>query len=161
MGLGGEGMMARHHAEIPAEYAGLTNPIRADDASLGRGAQLYATNCASCHGPGGEGKKGKAPKVVGEGALPLDPPKGAKMRKGVQFATAKDVADFVVAKMPPKKGGSLPPEDYLAILAFDLNANKIALTEPLTLENAANITINQAPAAADAGAAPAAEPAKK
>jgi len=141
----------------------------AADAQIAKGQELYGANCASCHGPGGEGKKGKGPKVVGEGALPLDPPKGAKMRKGVQFATAKDVADFVVAKMPPKKGGSLPPEDYLAILAFDLSANKVALAEPLTLENAANITINKAEAApaAEAGAAgapaaaPAAAPAKK
>lgn len=55
MGPGGSGMMTRHHAEIPAEYAGLTNPIPADEASLERGAALYATNCASCHGDGGMG----------------------------------------------------------------------------------------------------------
>jgi mono/diheme cytochrome c family protein len=55
MGMGGDGMMARHHVEIPAEYAGLTNPIPSDEASLERGAKLYATNCASCHGDGGMG----------------------------------------------------------------------------------------------------------
>jgi mono/diheme cytochrome c family protein len=55
MGMEGDEMMARHHAEIPAEYAGLTNPIPADAASLERGAQLYATNCAGCHGDGGMG----------------------------------------------------------------------------------------------------------
>lgn len=55
MGMGGSGMMERHHAEIPAEYAGLTNPIPADKASLENGAALYATNCASCHGGGGMG----------------------------------------------------------------------------------------------------------
>lgn len=49
------GMMTRHHAEIPAEYAGLTNPIPVDADSLERGAALYATNCASCHGDGGMG----------------------------------------------------------------------------------------------------------
>jgi mono/diheme cytochrome c family protein len=54
-GMGNDGMMARHHAEIPAEYAGLKNPIPADDESLERGAALYATNCASCHGDGGMG----------------------------------------------------------------------------------------------------------
>jgi mono/diheme cytochrome c family protein len=61
MGMGGGGMMARHHAEVPAEYAGLTNPIPADEASLERGAQLYATNCASCHGEGGMGDGPAAP----------------------------------------------------------------------------------------------------
>lgn len=55
MGTKNDGMMTRHHAEIPAEYAGLTNPIPADAASLERGAALYAMNCASCHGDGGMG----------------------------------------------------------------------------------------------------------
>lgn len=54
-GMGRDGMMTRHHAEVPAEYAGLTNPIPADAASLERGAALYTTNCASCHGDGGMG----------------------------------------------------------------------------------------------------------
>ena len=56
MGRGPQsGMMARHHAAIPAEYAGLTNPVTADEASLERGADLYALHCASCHGDGGMG----------------------------------------------------------------------------------------------------------
>jgi mono/diheme cytochrome c family protein len=55
MGMGNDNMMNRHHAQIPSEYAGLTNPIPADEASLARGAELYATNCASCHGDGGMG----------------------------------------------------------------------------------------------------------
>lgn len=54
-GMGGNGMMERHHAEIPAEYAGLTNPIPADTESLERGGELYTVNCASCHGDGGMG----------------------------------------------------------------------------------------------------------
>ena len=54
-GMSDQGVMARHHAQIPAEYAGVTNPIPSDDASLARGAELYATNCASCHGDGGMG----------------------------------------------------------------------------------------------------------
>jgi mono/diheme cytochrome c family protein len=48
-------MMARHHADIPEPYAGLTNPVPADDASLDRGAEIYGTYCASCHGDGGMG----------------------------------------------------------------------------------------------------------
>ena len=54
-GMGGNGMMERHHAEIPTEYAGLTNPIPADKESLERGGELYTVNCASCHGDGGMG----------------------------------------------------------------------------------------------------------
>lgn len=48
-------MMERHHAPIPSEYAGLANPIPADDDSLARGSELFATNCATCHGDGGMG----------------------------------------------------------------------------------------------------------
>jgi mono/diheme cytochrome c family protein len=55
-GMGpGSGMMARHHVSVPEPYAGLTNPVPPDQASLERGAELYATLCASCHGDGGMG----------------------------------------------------------------------------------------------------------
>src|ERR1051325_11550393 len=90
---------------------------RADDAQVAKGQKLYAEHCASCHGDSGEGSK-KAPPVVGKTALPLDPPATAKKRK-TQFHTAKDVYDFVSKNMPGKKPGSLKPDEYLAILAFD------------------------------------------
>ena len=64
MGMGG-GMMARHHSAIPGEYAGLTNPIPADNASIERGAEIYTAQCASCHGDGGMGD--------GPAAANLDP----------------------------------------------------------------------------------------
>ena len=80
------------------------------------------------------------------------------MRKGIKFSTAADIADFVVKNMPPKKGGSLQPEEYYAILGFDLSANGVELKEPLTAENAASIVIHPAEPAADAAAAPAATP---
>ena len=51
----GSGMMARHHAKIPADYAGINNPVQADEDSLQRGAELYGTYCVSCHGDGGMG----------------------------------------------------------------------------------------------------------
>ena len=40
-------------APVPAEYAGKTNPLGADAATAG--ADVFATNCASCHGPQGLG----------------------------------------------------------------------------------------------------------
>lgn len=55
MGMQGNGMMARHHSQVPEEYAGLTSPVESDEASLERGAALYIANCASCHGDGGMG----------------------------------------------------------------------------------------------------------
>jgi cytochrome c len=93
----------------------------ADDQAA-EGGKLFAKHCAKCHGDAGQGKKG--PPVVGKDALPLDPPAKAKLRT-TQFHTAQDVAAFVAANMPPKKGGSLTVDEYYAILAFDLKANGV------------------------------------
>lgn len=38
---------------VPAEYAGATNPLGADAATAG--AEVFKTNCESCHGPQGHG----------------------------------------------------------------------------------------------------------
>ena len=55
-GMGsGNGMRARHQAQIPAKYADLKSPVPADDASIERGAKIYTANCAICHGDGGMG----------------------------------------------------------------------------------------------------------
>ena len=51
----GPSMMNRHHAQVPAEFAGLTNPIPADEESLARGEEIYAARCTTCHGDYGNG----------------------------------------------------------------------------------------------------------
>ena len=38
---------------VPAEYAGLTNPLGSEAAD--EGAEVFRTNCATCHGPQGHG----------------------------------------------------------------------------------------------------------
>ncbi len=40
-------------APVPADYAGKTNPLGADAAAAG--AEVFKTNCESCHGPLGKG----------------------------------------------------------------------------------------------------------
>jgi mono/diheme cytochrome c family protein len=40
-------------APVPAEYAGLTNPLGPEAA--GAGAEVFRTNCEMCHGPQGHG----------------------------------------------------------------------------------------------------------
>ena len=40
-------------ATVPAEYAGLTNPLGAEAAA--EGAEVFRTNCEMCHGPQGHG----------------------------------------------------------------------------------------------------------
>jgi mono/diheme cytochrome c family protein len=80
----------------PSSSSSATGDPQTFAAQVEHGQKLYGEKCASCHGAGGEGSK-NAPRVVGvdKGALPLDPPAGAKGRK-TQFKTAADVADFVV-----------------------------------------------------------------
>jgi high-affinity iron transporter len=40
-------------APVPADYAGQTNPLGADAASVG--AEIFKTNCEACHGARGHG----------------------------------------------------------------------------------------------------------
>ncbi len=65
MGMGGNStLMTFHRAEIPAEYASLTNPIAADEASLARGEATYTLYCTSCHGESGMGDGIAAPALA-------------------------------------------------------------------------------------------------
>lgn len=54
---------------------------------------------------------------------------------------ASPPAGYVMRTMPPGKGGSLRDDEYLAILAFDLQANGVALEQPLDLAGAAKLVI--------------------
>jgi S-disulfanyl-L-cysteine oxidoreductase SoxD len=111
----------------------------AEQVALGR--QLYGIQCAVCHGDKGQGT-GDAPRLVGldQGALPLKAP-AERMLRHEDFVTVADVASFVVMNMPPNKVGSLSEEQYLAILAFALDANGIPLDDELDLERAETLTI--------------------
>lgn len=57
--VGGIAVVSRSVVEVanaaPAERASARNPVAADAASLGRGADLYRANCSSCHGTQGAG----------------------------------------------------------------------------------------------------------
>ena len=67
----------------------------------------------------------------------------AEMKKeGHSFhAVPADVADFVVHNMPPNEAGSLTPDEYWAILAFDLHANGINLDRKLSPDVARTLSI--------------------
>jgi mono/diheme cytochrome c family protein len=127
-------------ATSPAGAAGPEPRTFAEQVASGQ--KLYGNNCASCHGSGGEGPN--APRVVGleKGALPLDPPAGAKYRK-TQFKTAADVAGFVVKNMPPNAGGSLEESEYWSILAFDLHANGVDLPTKLDAASAKGVVLHK------------------
>lgn len=70
VGFGPEsGMMARHHADIPAAFADLANPVAADEDSLWRGQAIYAAQCETCHGVAGMGDG-----LAGQGLDPAPAP---------------------------------------------------------------------------------------
>jgi mono/diheme cytochrome c family protein len=144
----------------------------ASDANLSKarvasseGASLFEHNCAGCHGERGEGG-GRAPRVLGEGALPefpaerdvnADPaagdpellrlraqtrPAGAPSRD--PFRTADDLYRYVSKNMPlpAQKAGSLSSEQYWALVNFMLLAQGVALpAEGVTPRNASSLKL--------------------
>jgi glucose/arabinose dehydrogenase len=118
-------------------------PVDLVAEQIAQGALQYADNCARCHGSDGMGTS-LAPAIIGEGALPLDPPPERLLRK-TQFSTAADVYMFVSTFMPFDAPGSLSAEAYLSIMAFVLDANGIELSQPVAVENAASIVIHEVP----------------
>jgi mono/diheme cytochrome c family protein len=105
-----------------------------------RGATVFGSECAHCHGLRGEGV-GSAPAILGPGALPeypralvgsTDPaqsdpqllqieaqarPAGAASRD--QFRNAQDLFNFTSTHMPKGNAGRLP-RDYWAVVSFML-----------------------------------------
>ncbi|MBI3163885.1 MAG: cytochrome c [Chloroflexi bacterium] len=78
-------------APVPAEFAGQTNPLGADAAT--EGANVFKTNCESCHGPQGHGD--------GPAAAALDP---APKNLAELQATASD--DYLFWRISTGKEGT-------------------------------------------------------
>ena len=125
----------------PAPSSAPAQPPRTAAEQIARGGERFAANCAKCHGDSGQGSE-DAPPLVGKGALPLDP--RTDQKRAVKFHTALDVAQFVTANMPPKASAraKLTADDYWSILAFALNANGVALKEPVGPGNAGAIVLH-------------------
>jgi mono/diheme cytochrome c family protein len=105
------------------------------------GKKVYvAKKCDTCHGKNGEGNP-KNPSLIGEKALPEQPAATAKLRKGVTFKTAKDVMDFVKAKMPPKSPNTLTDDEAAAVTSWILSESKVNITKKLDASNAASVNL--------------------
>ena len=111
------------------------------------GATTFVSECAQCHGQRGEGV-GRAPAILGPGALPeyprgggsgdptvVDPqqlqidaqtrPAGAASRD--TFRNAQNLYDFTSTRMPKTQPGKLKPADYWAVVTFLLAAQGASL----------------------------------
>ena len=82
-------------------------------AQAAQGAQLYAGQCASCHGVKLEG--GTGPQLAGSDFI-------GKW----SGQTAGDVHDIISTQMPQTAPGSLKPAESLALIAYILQQNKYA-----------------------------------
>ncbi len=106
------------------------------------GKKIYADkDCDTCHGDAGQGNAKGSPPVIGEKAFPEKPAKASKLRKGIMFKTAKDVMDFVKAKMPIKTPNTLTDEEAAAVTAWMLSESKVNITAKLDASNAASINL--------------------
>jgi mono/diheme cytochrome c family protein len=74
------------------------NPVEADEASITRGAELYAIHCAMCHGQTAEGNGPIAPFLLNAKPANLTTPIVQSKSDGSIFLT---ITNGVDGKMPP------------------------------------------------------------
>ena len=84
------------------------NPIEADEASITRGAELYAIHCQMCHGQTAEGNGPIGPFLANKPANLTSPVVQAKS-DGSIFLT---ITNGVEGKMPPMNENLLVPDRW-------------------------------------------------
>jgi S-disulfanyl-L-cysteine oxidoreductase SoxD len=85
------------------------------------GKEVFATRCAACHGPNGDG--GDGPSLVGgQGTLATPRP---KKTVGSYWPYATTVWDYVNRAMPFNKPGTLTHDEVYAVSAYILFLNDI------------------------------------
>lgn len=113
----------------PAQIAGWDIAVRPDGAglppgsgSVSKGADIYADQCAACHGTFGEGE-GRYPKLAGgEGTLRAERPEPTV---GSYWPFATTLWDYINRAMPFPSPHALSANDIYAITAYVLNINNI------------------------------------
>jgi cytochrome c len=112
----------------PEEIRNLESAIAPDGTGLPPGSgtvvdgrQLFAAQCARCHGPEGEGGVG-ARLVGGQGTLASPRP---LKTVGSFWPYATTLWDYVNRAMPFDRPGLLSPPEVYAAVAFVLNLNGI------------------------------------
>ena len=117
-------------APTAAQIAGWDIDVRGDDGkglppgkgTVDHGADLFAQNCAACHGTFGEGEE-RYPKLAGgEGTLTAERPEPTV---GSYWPFAPTLWDYINRAMPFPAPHSLPADDVYAITAYVLNINNI------------------------------------
>jgi len=114
----------------PEQIAGWDIDVRGGDGvglpagkgTVERGAEVYAEQCAACHGTFGEGE-GRFPKLVGgAGTLRHDRP---ELTVGSYWPFAPTLWDYINRAMPMPAPHTLSADDVYALTAYILNLNDI------------------------------------
>jgi cytochrome c len=104
------------------------------------GRDLYRAQCASCHGPEGEGMAPAHPALIGRDPaaedfrFALDPKLVPTIGNYWPYATT--LFDYIRRAMPPLAPGSLTDEEVYAVTAYLLAANGV-IADTTTLDAAA------------------------
>src|SRR6516164_6377923 len=110
----------------PPEIAGWNIDVGRDGSNLppgggtvGRGRELFAQQCASCHGDNGQGGVGDQ-LVGGQGTLATAKP---VRTVGSYWPYAPTLFDYIRRAMPQNAPQSLSNDDVYAVSAYILNLN--------------------------------------
>jgi S-disulfanyl-L-cysteine oxidoreductase SoxD len=104
--------------------------LPAGSGNATRGAELFATQCASCHGAKGEGAPGNPPGPMLVGREPREgfpfgnDPKLVRT-VGNYWPQATTIFDYIRRTMPLSSPGSLTDDEIYSLTAFLLVANEI------------------------------------
>ncbi|MGA7808445.1 c-type cytochrome [Bradyrhizobium sp.] len=114
----------------PEQIAGWDIDVRGDDGmglpagkgTVEKGSQVFADQCAACHGTFGEGE-GRYPKLAGgTGTLRDDRPEPTV---GSYWPFAPTLFDYINRAMPFPTPHTLSADDVYALTAYILNLNDI------------------------------------
>ena len=118
----------------PAQITGWNIDVRGDDGvglppgkgTVQRGSEVYAEQCAACHGIFGEGE-GRFPKLVGgAGTLMDDRP---ELTVGSYWPFAPTLWDYINRAMPMAAPHTLSADDVYALTAYILHLNDVVSNE--------------------------------
>jgi mono/diheme cytochrome c family protein len=102
---------------------------QSQDEQVAAGRDVYAAECARCHGEQGEG--GTGPVLIGGS------------RRIASYGDTERLYDYVSRTMPFDDAGSLSEEEYWDSIAYLLDANQLLPAEVVLGPDAETITLER------------------
>lgn len=111
VGVGQPAAAAPPPAPAPAPAPPAPAPPPAAAAPTDAGREVFAQECARCHGDAGQGTN-DGPQLIGRGSA-------------VPSMSARQLDEYVRSSMPNDKPGSLSPDQYSAVIDYLRKANNL------------------------------------